>query len=468
MSDHQPPAGPPDHPGDGEPDRPDDGDDAINRLFRQFGLSGPQGQVDLGALMSQVQGLLGAMGAQASASGVDWGRTKSLTRQYVASLGPDPSQTSLEARHVADAVRLAATWLAPCTALPEAELAAQAWSRAEWVEHSMDNWRAIAEPIVTHIADAMTGLMPPADRGDDLADGSPLAGFRTMFTPMIRQAAGAMYSQNLAQAIGRLATTVLSGNDSGLPLIDPPAVALLPTNVAAFQEGLQQSADDVRLYLALREVARQRLFASAPWLGTQVLALIEHYASAIVIDADALHHEIDLQDLDSLTPQRLAQASQALQGRLFSPARTPDQDAILERLETLTALIEGWVETVVATAAAPWMPEVAALGEMIRRRRAAGGPAEAMLSSLVGLQLRPRRLRDAVNLWTAVADQCGLEARDALWRHPDAVPTSADLDDIIGFVQRQNAPEATMDDLDAQLQRLLEQWDSPGAPGAAA
>jgi len=463
MSDHQPPAGPPERPG--EPDRPGDdpGDDAVNRLFRQFGLGGPQGQVDLNAFMSQVQALLAGMSGQTSASGVDWGRTKSLTRAYVASLGPDPSQTSLEARQVADAARLAATWLAPCTALPEANLRSHAWSRAEWVEHSMDNWRAIAEPIVTRIAGAMAGLMPPSGLPDEEVDTSPLAGFRTMFTPMIRQAAGAMYSQNLAQAIGRLATTVLSGNDSGLPLIDPPVVALLPSNVAAFQEGLHQSTDDVRLYLALREVARQRLFASAPWLGTQVLALIEHYASAIVIDVDALHDAMDLGDLGSLTPQRLTEASQALQGRLFSPARTPEQDAILERLETLTALIEGWVETVVAAAATPWMPEAAALSEMIRRRRAAGGPAEALLSSLVGLQLRPRRLRDAVNLWTAMADQCGLEARDALWRHPDALPTSADLDDVIGFVQRRKAPEAAMDDLDAQLQQLLEQWDSPGA-----
>ena len=42
-----------------------------------------------------------------------------------------------------------------------------------------------------------------------------------------------------------------------------------------------------------------------------------------------------------------------------------------------------------------------ALGEAFRRRRAAGGPAEQTFAALVGLELRPRRLREAGVLWAA-------------------------------------------------------------------
>jgi uncharacterized protein (DUF2342 family) len=81
------------------------------------------------------------------------------------------------------------------------------------------------------------------------------------------------------------------------------------------------------------------------------------------------------------------------------------------------------------------MPAAVQLAETVRRRRAAGGPAEQTFATLVGLQLRPRRLRDAANLWAAVRDARGVEGRDELWSHPDLLPSATDLDDPIGFAQ---------------------------------
>ena len=95
---------------------------------------------------------------------------------------------------------------------------------------------------------------------------------------------------------------------------------------------------------------------------------------------------------------------------------------MLERLETMLALVEGWVDEVVGQATEQRMPAAAALAETVRRARATGGPAEATFATLVGLELRPRRMRDAANLWAAVRDARGTEGRDAVWSHPDLVP----------------------------------------------
>ncbi|MFP5369836.1 MAG: zinc-dependent metalloprotease [Actinomycetes bacterium] len=56
---------------------------------------------------------------------------------------------------------------------------------------------------------------------------------------------------------------------------------------------------------------------------------------------------------------------------------------------------------------------------------------------MVGLQLRPRRLRDAATVWAAMGQQHGSADRDALWAHPDLLPTSEDLDEPLDFVARQ-------------------------------
>ena len=126
---------------------------------------------------------------------------------------------------------------------------------------------------------------------------------------------------------------------------------------------------------------------------------------------------------------------------LFELPDSPAQKAALERLEIMLALVEGWVDEVVALATAERMPAAAQLQEAVRRRRAAGGPAEQTFATLVGLDLRPRRLRDASALWGSLRTRQGIEARDGVWMHPDLLPTSADLDDPLGFREGAAAPD---------------------------
>ena len=110
--------------------------------------------------------------------------------------------------------------------------------------------------------------------------------------------------------------------------------------------------------------------------------------------------------------------------------------------------------TVVDTVAAARLPQASSLAEAIRRRRATGGPAERTFATLVGLELRPRRLREAAAIWRGLTDARGVSGRDALWAHPDLLPTADDFDDPDGFVR--GRPELDISDLD------------PGKPGPAA
>jgi putative hydrolase len=76
------------------------------------------------------------------------------------------------------------------------------------------------------------------------------------------------------------------------------------------------------------------------------------------------------------------------------------------------------------------------LGETLRRRRATGGPAEQTFATLVGLELRPRKMREAAVLWERLTQAVGADARDAVWQHPDLLPEARDLDEPAGFIDR--------------------------------
>jgi len=375
---------------------------------------------------------------------VNWTLAKDVARRTVAQ-EPDPSPGDKDRADVADALRLADHWLDSATEFPSGVAGTAAWSRAEWVEQTIDVWRRLVEPVAEHVVSAMGNVLPQEAQ----AMAGPLLGF-------LNQAGGAMFGQQVGQALGGLAAEVLSASDIGLPLGPDGRAALLPANVKGFAEGLDVDASDVLLYLALREAAHQRLFAHVPWLRAHLLAAVEDYGRGTTIDVSKI--ESSVREIDPTNP---AAIQEALEGGLFEPDKTPAQQAALARLETTLALVEGWVDEVVGQATETRMPSAGRLQEAVRRRRAAGGPAEATFAALVGLELRPRRLRDASALWGSLRSRKGQDARDAVWAHPDLLPTAADLDDPLGFQEGSTAePEALTDaEFDAALAELL---DNPG------
>jgi putative hydrolase len=386
---------------------------------------------------------------------INWDLAKNIARQTVAAKG-DPSVLANEQTAIADAIRLADLWLEDATTLPSGIKSATAWSRSEWVEATMPVWATLCEPIAERAVDTMSGLLTVSQ--DDLEDLPPemrpmmaalsggsaesggLGGLGGL-GEMMRRIGGMMVGGQAGAAVGALAEEIISSSDIGLPIGPEGTAALLPAGVAAFGAGLSVEADEVRLFVALREAAHHRLFSHVPWLRARLLGAVEDYARGIKVDAEALRDAMP--QIDPSNPEAL---NEALSGAaLFSPEDTAEQKAALARLETLLALVEGWVATVVAEAAKNRLPQAEALAEAIRRRRATGGPAERTFATLVGLELRPRRLREAAAIWRGLTDARGVDGRDEIWAHPDLLPTSDDLDDPDAFVK--SRPEFDISDL---------------------
>src|SRR6266540_792219 len=340
----------------------------------------------------------------------------------------DPPVAAAERASVVEALRLADLWLDPESALPSGIRSTAAWSRSEWLNATLDVWRKLCDPVAERMVAAMTDLVPEEMR----AQLGPM-------TSMVTSLGGALFGGQLGTALGSLAAEVLSAGDIGLPLGPAGTAALVPANIEEYGRGLEIPADQVRLYVALREAAHQRLFGHVPWLRGHVLAAVEAYAAGIRVNREAVEEAVSR--LDPANPEGVQEI--ALEG-IFTPDDSPQQKAALTRLETALALVEGWVCHVVDRAAADRLPDVVRLSETFRRRRAAGGPAEQTFSALVGLDLRPRRLREATALWGALAEHRGTAGRDALWGHPDLLPDEEAFADPQTFAKSQ----LDLDDLD--------------------
>jgi putative hydrolase len=378
----------------------------------------------IGAAFQQLGQLLSYSGGP-----VNWDLARDVARQAVAG-ARDQSVSEAQRRAVEEAVRLAELWLDPVTTIPAGTTGALAWSRAEWVEATLPVWRQLVEPVAGRVVEAMGEVVPEEMK----SMAGPLLG-------VMRQMGGAMFGAQVGQGLGTLASDVVGASDIGLPFGPEGKAVLLPANVTTFGEGLGIDEDQIRLYLALREVAHQRLFAHVPWLRGHLLGAVEAYARGIRVDVERLEQAIG--QLDPTNPEGL---QEALSSGMFEPEQTPEQRAALGRLETALALVEGWVDEVVNDAATAHLSSAAALRETLRRRRATGGPGEQTFATLVGLQLRPRRLRDAAALWRGLRDRRGIDGRDAVWSHPDLLPTADDLDDPAAYVDRAELDLAGLED----------------------
>jgi putative hydrolase len=445
--------------GFGLPDKPDDQGGQ--------GSSGPGGPGQPGA--GGAPGPFGAMGDPTQFADalrqfadmltwrggpVNWDLAKNVARHAIVAAG-DPSVLDAQRREITEAVRLADLWLDEATAFPSGVRKIEAWSRSEWLEATFPVWAKFCDPIAAKGVEAMSGMFnaDSAQLGDDvpeelrqalgaLGGGAGGLGGLGGLAAMMRQIGGAMIGSQTGTAVGELAREVVGSSDIGLPLGAEGTAALLPAGVAEFGQGLSVDAGEVRLFLALREAAHQRLFAHVPWLRTYLLGAVEQYASGITVDVARLQEAMP--EVDITNPEALRDA---LSGEgLFRPEDTPAQKAALSRLETALALVEGWVATVVRAAAGERLSHADALAEAIRRRRATGGPAERTFATLVGLELRPRRLREATAIWQGLTDARGIEGRDALWAHPDLLPVADDLENPDAFVQGQ--PELDISDLE--------------------
>ncbi len=448
--------GPPGASGSGDDPGKPGGDPGASGPPGPFGGLGPMGDPQQFAeALRQFADLMAWQGGP-----VNWDLAKNIARQTVAQKG-DASILETDRAKVVEALRLADLWLEDATELPSGIRTASAWSRSEWVEATLPVWSRLCDPIAARAVSTMGGLL-----GDDpagAAGGLPpemqamLGGLGGLggLTEMMRRIGGMMVGGQAGAAIGALAGEVVSSTDIGIPLGPPGTAALLPAGVAAFGAGLSVEPDEVRLFLALREAAHHRLFGHVPWLRTRLEGAVEDYARGITVDASALRDAMP--QIDPSNPEAL---NEVLSGTaLFQPEDTPEQKAALARLETMLALVEGWVATVVAAAAADRLPQATALAEAIRRRRATGGPAERTFATLVGLELRPRRLREAAVIWEGLTIERGVAGRDAIWAHPDLLPTADDFDDPDGFVH--GRPELDISDFETPESRPDDGDDAP-------
>ena len=399
---------------------------------------------------SMMQGILEQMNTMFSINatpgstpeqGVNWTGVKDQARRMIAA-DSDPSIAENLKQATADAAHLADLWLDSVTVFERHNIPVEAWSKAEWLDASFNSWREMVEPVAAEVTQAM--VLPGTDNvPEELTQLLGNSGF-------LNNLGSTFFGIQMAQALASLANEVYSSTDIGFPLA-PGRTALLPNGFKTLGDEIEVPAQEVLLYLAVRESALIRLHRTNPWLREDIMALVSRYARGIRVDMNRIQDaasQVNMHDPEAV--------QEAFEGGMFNPQRTEDQELAVERLEALLALIEGWV-SFAADQATQNLPKAPQIAETFARRRVEGGPSEQVFETLVGLEIRPRMVREATAFWRDYDEKHGFEARDNLWLAPETLPTAKELENFKKYEDRVSEQLSFDDvDFDSELKKLLD------------
>ena len=413
----------------------------------------PNDPVDFAAMMEQMQQQIQEQFSKLGINGPGFtGSTEALpknivrdtAKKFTTAQGSSPIGAN-DVAEIEQAFSIAELWLDEATFFPQSpNVGNVALARTDWVDTTLEGWQTSVEPLAIGLSLAIGELLNQASFGEDEAQSEEQPQMQIpvgMISALLNSFIGSLIATQLGQAIGGLAGKVTGAHDVGLPLVDSAFPTLVPQNIKEWATDLDIPMDEVRIFHALREAAVARLFAHNPWLVSYIRTAITDYGKGINIDMEAIQEQAQraMESGNGFDPANPESFTIALNDGIFTPQESPAQRAALTKLETVLALIDGWSEEVVTLAAGDRLPNIAALQETLRRRRATSAPAQQLFSSLLGLQVSPRLAREATVFWKQVREMKSIESRDRIWS--GILPTSDDLLNAESYMKSLEIPD---------------------------
>jgi len=353
------------------------------------------------------------------------------TASWLATEGrPEPNVDPLERIRLEELVRVADLQVSSATGLNTSIaggiLSVLPVSRGDWALHSLEAYRPFLERLATSLSTAGDGDDDePADATTQL-----LGDLGKMLGPVL-------LGMQSGFMLGHLSRRALGQYDLPLPRLPADQLLVVPANLDAFADQWSLVPDDFRLWVCLQEVTHHAVLGR-PHVRGRLEHLINEYVSRFEVDPEAL--EASLGNLDPTDAAGL----QAVLGNpetLLGAMRSPGQQETLTRIETLTAVIEGYVDHVMDTTGRGLIGSYGQLAEALRRRRVEGDDGERFAARLLGLELGRGQYEKGAAFVRGVVERAGEEGLSRLWLTERELPTPAELDAPGLWLARIDLPE---------------------------
>jgi putative hydrolase len=306
--------------------------------------------------------------------------------------------------------------------------AVEAVTRTQWVERTLVDHRNLLAKLSASLA------QDPDD--DDIDPNDPLA----MLAPLMKMMGPMMVGMATGSMVGHLAQRSFGQYDLPIPRPAEQSVMLVPSTIDGFANDWSLPVADVRLWVCIHELTHHAVL-NVPHVRKRLDTLLADYVSGFDPQAASLGDRFDEMDMSQMgDPEALA----GLLGDpdvLLGAMRSPAQEALLPELESLIAVVVGYVDHVMDTIGSTLLGGYGQLTEALRRRRVEAGDADRFVERLLGLELSQAQYDRGRRFVDGVVERADDRALGRLWDDERNLPTPAESDAPGLWLARIDLPE---------------------------
>jgi putative hydrolase len=291
-------------------------------------------------------------------------------------------------------------------------------NRTVWAQRTLDAYR----PLLEKLAGSLSAPPPAPEPG---LDDDPAA---AMFAPLMQMLGPMMLGMTAGSLVGNLATRALGTYDLPVPRLGTHEIMIVVPNIDRFGDEWSLPRDELRLWVCLHELAHHSVLG-VPHVGKTITALLEQYVSGFRPDPNALSERLGSLDLGA-GPQALEQMQDILGDPevVLGAVQSPEQRALLPRLEAVIAAVVGYVDHVMDSVGTTLMPSYNMLTEALRRRRVEADRSDRFVERILGLDLTQHQYDRGNAFVRGVVERAGDDALARLWESAESLPTPAEIE----------------------------------------
>ncbi len=285
--------------------------------------------------------------------------------------------------------------------LPEVRIV----TRAEWVAANMVSMGRLVAPVIE-------------ERLDGTATAQTLAGRTTGY--------------ELGAALGLLSRRVLGQYELVLPTPDGEVgdtVLLVGVNLLLMERQFEFRPDEFRFWVALHECTHRAQFIGVPWMRAYFLSLVDELVASAQPEPGRLQRVAG-----ELRAAAAAGGPLVDERGLFGVLATPDQRAVIDKVQALMSLLEGHGHVVMDRIGARELVTQDRMSRVMRARRL--DSRGALLMRLIGLEMKLRQYETGAAFVAGVERHAGWGALDAAWTSPQHLPTLVEIDNPVRWLER--------------------------------
>lgn len=253
--------------------------------------------------------------------------------------------------------------------------------------------------------------------------GGPPAGPGDLVARWLSTMGPMLAAMQLGSAVGHLARSTMGAYE--LPVPRPGAgLLVIPANATRFADDWSLPADEVRLWVCLRELTTHAVL-SRPHVAARLTGLLTEVVQGMAEDAGTLVDRLqgmDLSSPDSL--QELLGDPSSFMALEPSPARRRAADDVM----AVVAALLGYVEHVLDVAGGRLLGARGAITEAWRRHLVDREDAQRAAEGMVGLDLGPAQIDRGAAFVRGVLERAGDSGLARLWAEARTLPTPAEVD----------------------------------------